>query len=450
MNPSWSLKKISDICDFQNSKRIPLKSLDREKRQGEYPYYGASGIVDYIDDYVFDGKYLLISEDGENLRTRNTPIAFQAEGKFWVNNHAHVLSEKEQGVLDYLEYYFSILNINPYITGAVQPKLNKANLDVIEIPIPSLDERLKINQILNSLKEKIKLNNQINQTLESIAQAIFKSWFIDFEPVRAKITAKQTGQDPEFAAMCVISGKSEAELEQMAAEDFAELQATAALFPDELVESELGEVPMGWEVKRFEDLLDTLESGTRPKGGVSGISEGMPSVGAENILGLGIYNYGKEKFVPYSFFEKMRKGKVQDYDVLLYKDGGKPGEFKPRVSLFGKGFPYAEFSINEHVFRIRSTTLGQFFLYFKIKSPEILSQLASKGAKAAIPGINQNDVKSIYISCPTDSILDKFNSLVESLVNSILKNSIENNCLKSLIDTLLPKLLSGEVEVGNL
>ena len=105
MSVNWPLKRISDICEFQNNKRVPLKSLDREKRQGKYPYYGASGIVDYIDNYIFDGKYLLISEDGENLKTRNTPIAFQAQSKFWVNNHAHILSEIEEGILDYLEYY---------------------------------------------------------------------------------------------------------------------------------------------------------------------------------------------------------------------------------------------------------------------------------------------------------------------------------------------------------
>lgn len=140
MSCNWPLKRISEVANFENSKRVPLKSLDRAKRQGEFPYYGASGVVDYIDDFIFDGNYLLISEDGENLRTRNTPIAFQATGKFWVNNHAHIFSEKEEGILDYLEYYFSILNIGAYITGAVQPKLNKANLDKIEIPIPPLED----------------------------------------------------------------------------------------------------------------------------------------------------------------------------------------------------------------------------------------------------------------------------------------------------------------------
>lgn len=124
MSVEWPLKRLSDVAEFLNHKRVPLKSLDRNKRQGKYPYYGASGVVDHIDDFIFDGTFLLISEDGENLRTRNTPIAFKASGKFWVNNHAHILAEKEEGILDYLEYYFSKLELTPYITGAVQPKLN--------------------------------------------------------------------------------------------------------------------------------------------------------------------------------------------------------------------------------------------------------------------------------------------------------------------------------------
>ncbi|WAU77270.1 restriction endonuclease subunit S [Acinetobacter sp. TR3] len=430
MNPSWSLKKISDICDFQNSKRIPLKSLDREKRQGEYPYYGASGIVDYIDDYVFDGKYLLISEDGENLRTRNTPIAFQAEGKFWVNNHAHVLSEKEQGVLDYLEYYFSILNINPYITGAVQPKLNKANLDVIEIPIPSLDERLKINQILNSLKEKIKLNNQINQTLESIAQAIFKSWFIDFEPVRAKITAKQTGQDPEFAAMCVISGKSEAELEQMAAEDFAELQATAALFPDELVESELGEVPMGWGIGCIGDiakyssnkiLLNDLtlenyistENMLPEKKGIEKASSlpkanSVPAFRQGNILVSNIRPYFKK--IWFSFFDGGHSNDVLNFDVLE------------------KG--------------------TEEYLYNLIYQDSFFDRMMASSKGSKMPRGDKKAIMDFQIIVPPISLRCLYSAKVRSFYFYQNKLKIENQTLIDLRDTLLPRLLSGEISLN--
>lgn len=415
-----------------------------QNSNGKYQVFGSNGPIGWTDRPLCKGPGIILGRKGA-YRGVNF-----SEKDFYVIDTAYYVLPKTDLDLNWLYYAIKYHKLGEIDDGSPIPSTTRAAVYVREFDIPSKEVQVKIGNILKKIDLKIELNNQVNKTLESIAQAIFKSWFVDFDPVRAKIAAKQNGADPELAVMCVISGKSEAELRQMAKEDFAELQATAALFPDELVESELGEVPKGWVVKRFEDLLDTLESGTRPKGGVSGISEGIPSVGAENILGLGIYNYGKEKFVPYSFFEKMKKGKVQDYDVLLYKDGGKPGEFKPRVSMFGKGFPYEEFSINEHVFRIRSTKLEQFFLYFKIKSPDILSQLASKGAKAAIPGINQNDVKSLYISCPADNILEKFNSSVESLINLILKNSLESKSLAKLRDSLLPKLLSGEVEVENL
>lgn len=167
--------RLSDIADIHNSKRVPLNSREREKKKGIYPYYGASGIVDYIDNYLFEGEYVLISEDGENLRSRNTPIAFKADGKFWVNNHAHIVKGKKELLNDFIVYYFSNLNINAFVTGAVQPKLNKENLLNIPIWIPKREDTLKrLTLILKSLDDKIELNRQTNQTLEAMAQALFK------------------------------------------------------------------------------------------------------------------------------------------------------------------------------------------------------------------------------------------------------------------------------------
>ena len=260
MSSEWPLKRLSEVADFHNHRRVPLKSLDRQKRQGKYPYYGASGVVDHIDDYIFDGVFLLVSEDGENLRTRKTPIAFKTSGKFWVNNHAHILQEKEEGVLDYLEYYFSILDLTPFITGAVQPKLNKANLETIEIPVPPKDERLKINQVLNSFTNKIELNTQINQTLEQIAQALFKSWFVDFDPVKAKIAVLEAGgtaEAAELAAMGTIAAKSPeqlADMQQSQPKAYQQLTQTAALFPAAMQNSELGQIPKGWVVTKISDF----------------------------------------------------------------------------------------------------------------------------------------------------------------------------------------------------
>lgn len=152
--------------------------------------------------------------------------------------------------------------IEARLNTTVQKTLNLKDVREIGIPIPPREERDSITKIIDSIEEKTLLNTQINQTLESIAQAIFKSWFIDFDPVRAKIAAKQEGKDSELAAMCVISGKSEAELKKMPEDDFAELQATAALFPDELVESELGEVPKGWDATALRNFLEIKRGGS--------------------------------------------------------------------------------------------------------------------------------------------------------------------------------------------
>jgi type I restriction enzyme S subunit len=126
-----TLDKISTNFD---SKRIPITKSDR--KIGEYPYYGASGVVDYVADYIFDGHMLLISEDGANLLARSTPIAFSVSGKYWVNNHAHVLKFEHMATQRFVEFYLASIRLDEYITGAAQPKLNQKALNSIPIPIP--------------------------------------------------------------------------------------------------------------------------------------------------------------------------------------------------------------------------------------------------------------------------------------------------------------------------
>ena len=133
--------KISDICDNMDKKRRAVTSSNR--KTGTYPYYGASGIVDYVDGYIFDGDYLLISEDGANLITRNAHIAFSIEGKNWVNNHAHVLKFNDIVTQKYVEHYINMIDVSKYISGGAQPKLNQDNLNKILIPIPSDKEEMR-------------------------------------------------------------------------------------------------------------------------------------------------------------------------------------------------------------------------------------------------------------------------------------------------------------------
>lgn len=140
-------KTLGELAENLDSKRKPITSGLRDV--GKIPYYGASGIVDYVKDYIFDGDFLLVSEDGANLLARNTPIAFSISGKTWVNNHAHVLKFDTYAERRYVEYYLNSIDLTPYITGAAQPKLNKKNLESILIPNPSLLEKERIVSILD-------------------------------------------------------------------------------------------------------------------------------------------------------------------------------------------------------------------------------------------------------------------------------------------------------------
>lgn len=138
---------LGDLAENLDSKRKPITSGLRDA--GEIPYYGASGIVDYVKDYIFDGDFLLVSEDGANLLARNTPIAFSISGKTWVNNHAHVLKFDTYAERRYVEYYLNSIDLTPYISGAAQPKLNKKNLESILIPNLSFSEKERIVKILD-------------------------------------------------------------------------------------------------------------------------------------------------------------------------------------------------------------------------------------------------------------------------------------------------------------
>ena len=159
----YTLPEISENCDSQ---RKPITSSQRVS--GSTPYYGASGIVDYVDDYIFDGEYLLISEDGANLLARSTPIAFSISGKTWVNNHAHILKFESYYTQKWVEYYFNSIDLSLYITGGAQPKLNQKNLNKIVIPVPSLTEQERIVKILDKYDTYTRdMISTLNTELES-------------------------------------------------------------------------------------------------------------------------------------------------------------------------------------------------------------------------------------------------------------------------------------------
>lgn len=224
--------------------------------------------------------------------------------------------------------------------------------------------------------------------------------------------------------------------------------SAAALFPEHLEESPIGKKSIDWEVTTLETALSVLEVGGRPKGGVGGITSGIPSIGAESIAGVGQFDFAKTKYVPVEFFEGMKKGHIQSHDVLLYKDGGRPGEYEPHVSMFGDGLPFEKCSINEHVYRLRTNDrLSQEYLYFWLTSELALPEMRVKGTGVAIPGLNSTAVRSLTVLVPPKPIVEAFTAQAAPLVTRILANSKQSRTLATLRDTLLPKLLGGEVSI---
>ena len=159
ISSSWEVIPLRNLCENLDSKRIPITSSDRET--GDVPYYGASGIVDYVKDYIFDEPLLLISEDGANLLARSTPIAFSISGKTWVNNHAHVLKFNNIYTQRFVEFYINQVDISQYITGAAQPKLSQANLNKICIPCPNIEVQEKTVREIESVIHIVEQNKRL-------------------------------------------------------------------------------------------------------------------------------------------------------------------------------------------------------------------------------------------------------------------------------------------------
>lgn len=154
---NWKAKPLGSCIEVFDSCRRPVTKKDRVL--GPYPYYGASGIVDYVDSYIFEGLHVLVAEDGENLRSRKLPIAYLADGRFWVNNHAHVLRANDENDTRFLSYMIESLDLSGFITGSTQPKLSQAALLSIPLRLPKLAEQRRIAGVLGALDDKIDLLN---------------------------------------------------------------------------------------------------------------------------------------------------------------------------------------------------------------------------------------------------------------------------------------------------
>ena len=311
---------------------------------------------------------------------------YQSKGKCWVSDNAISVSATELVDSYFLYYLMSSIDFHHHHIGGAQPLMTQDIIGGFEIFLPSLDEQKRIAGVLGAIDNKIENNRRINANLELQAQALFGN---------------------------LISNSN-------------------------------------LEYKPIADIEHLIETGRRPKGGVANIANGVPSIGAENIKGLGKYDYSKTKYITEEFAQSLKKGFIKGYELLIYKDGGKPGYFIPNFSIFGEGFPYENMALNEHVFLLDFGDRGyNFFAYFYMQTEEVMKYLNAQGSKAAIPGINRNDVESITIPTIENKTVKEFCVRVEPIISAILTNAKESNRLATLRDTLLPKLMNGELSVGD-
>lgn len=362
--------------------------------------YDASKLEKYVvqsGDYVFAMTGATIGKIGRLYK-----------GEAYINQRVLTFRNKESIInKDFLYYVLLKDDFAKYVynhidSESAQPNISANTVAKYTFDLPPIEKQKEIAKILSALDDKIELNNAINRNLEEQAQALFKSWFIDFEP-------------------------------------FGE---------NEFVDSPIDlKIPKSLKMIQIEGIPHTLETGRRPKGGA--VSEGIPSIGAENVKQFGVFDFSSNKFIPREFAESLGKGKINGYELLLYKDGGKPGTFMPHFSMFGEGFPYEECYINEHVFKLDFGDKGlNIFAYFYFQTDYVVSWLANNGGKAAIPGINQNDVNAIWIYDLSHPKVQEFGDIAKPMFEQILKNCKQNRQLSLLRDSLLPKLMSRELELG--
>lgn len=343
--------RFDEVTVNFDKKRIPLSAAQREKKRGEYRYYGAQGVIDYVDDYIFDGTYLLIAEDGENLKSKKQNIAQVVSGQFWVNNHAHIVQGNEKCDTYYLCYLINSMDLSGYVTGSAQPKLSQANLNAVTLLLPDIEIQRKIVAYLRMLDRKIEINNQINDNLQQQAQAIYTAMFIQ-------------NADPEWQQGHL---------------------------------SDLITVKYGKDHKKLAD-------GTYPVYGSGGLMRRVerPLYDKESVLIPRKGTLNNVMYVNEPFWS---------VDTMFYTEMKYPNVAK--------------------------------FVYHFVKSKD----LASMNAGSAVPSMTTDILNALELAIPNSDTLEAFENIVAPMYAAMQHNERESSKLAELRDSLLPRLMSGEIDV---
>ena len=362
----WLLGEVLDNYDYL---RKPLSSMQRASLKGIYPYYGAQGIIDYVADYKCDGEFLLIAEDGENLSSRNAPIAQIAKGKYWVNNHAHIVKNNSHSDLHYICYLLNNLDIAGYVTGSAQPKLSQGNLNKIKIALPSLPTQQKIASILSAYDRLIENNTRRIRLLEQMAENLHKEWFVRF-------------RFPEHEKVEMVNG-----------------------------------LPKGWKVEKIKECVKRLPFGRTYKAKELSQDGEVIVIDQSTSDFLGFHNNTPDHHATFNS------------PIILF------GDHSCKFCLMTR-----DFSLGENIIPFISKDTKQidnYYLYFATHKLIVTEEYKRHWGR----------LSSMKILIPTINIQQKFNKLI--IKNEKMKKLlfIQNQLLTRQRDLLLPRLMSGKLEV---
>ena len=393
--------RLGDLVEFQRGYDLPKN----EFKNGKIPVISSNGILGYHNEVKIKEIGITIGRSG----TVGFPHLIKQD--FFPHNTTLFIKNFNGNNVVYIYYLLKSLNLNEYKSGSGVPTINRNHLHPLKVTATKNKEtQQKIAKILSDIDDKIEILHQINDNLAELAKTIYDYWFVQFDfPDENGKPYKTSG------------GKM--------------------VYNDILKR----EIPEGWEVKKLGEVIEPLESGKRPKGGIDKtLKEGIPSLGAECIDELGIFNFSSTRYIPYSFQNKITSGVIKNNDILIYKDGAYVG----KTTIFKDNFPFDYATINEHIFLMRAkNVLSQNFLLSTLKQKNYFDIMQSLGQKAAQPGLNQEDLKSIKILVPNQKNITDFYTYSEKLLISIFKNANQSKELQSLRDWLLPMLMNGQISV---
>lgn len=390
---SYATQKLRDISVIKTGKLDSNAAVEN----GAYPFFTCDPQTLRINKWAYDTEAVLLA--GNNASGNYTAKYYR--GKFNAYQRTYIIeaADSERLSVRFLCYAINqqLRLLKAMSSGSTTKFLTIRMLHNLDIPCPEIEVQDRIVNVLGTIDDLIENNQKQIKLLEETARRLYKEWFVDL-------------RFPGYEDTPIVDG-----------------------------------VPEGWKKCLLGDINCSLESGSRPKGGIdASLVDGVPSIGAENVIGLGCYNYSSEKLITKDFFSKMKRGKLCDKDILIYKDGAYIG----RTSLFQDGFPHLEAAVNEHVFLLHAADEHiQYYLFFTLYQQEYYQKMQKLNKNAAQPGINSKAMMSLPVLLPTEDILDGFDSFATPLMHKIFNLAKQNRRLELARDRLLPKLMSGEIEV---